>query len=304
LDLLAFLKRPEYIFRPAQIFRRVKFRLTTPSAQYETVKLPWGLPIRVEPKEELGSLILRLGVYDLHACEYISRLVDPGELAVDAGANIGHMTSLMAMRAGPSGEVIAFEPNPAPFKELAYNVSVWRRNPHAAPVAAHNVALSDHAGVATLVIPAHSEGNRMLATLADDARSNTPDEKFEVPVQALDEIVGEGRRIGFLKLDVEGHELQVLAGCNRLLTSGGIRDILFEEVQVPPTPVTRLLESCGYSLFRAAGRVMGPDLRPVESIGDSLVHGPPNFIATRDPDRLSARMAGSGWSALRSRPSR
>ena len=104
MQLLASLKRPEYLFRPAQIIRRVKCELRPPSARYETVRLPWGLPIRVEPKEKLGALILRLGVYDLHACEYISRLIDRGDIAVDAGANIGHMTSLMAMRAGPAGD--------------------------------------------------------------------------------------------------------------------------------------------------------------------------------------------------------
>ncbi|HUH63562.1 MAG TPA: FkbM family methyltransferase [Terracidiphilus sp.] len=299
MNLLASLTRPEYIFRPAQIVRRVKCQFKPSTAHYETVCLPWGLPIRVEPKEELGALIRRLGVYDLHACEYISRLVDPGDFAVDVGANIGQMTSLMAVRAGPSGEVWAIEPHPVPFAELEYNTTVWNQDSGSAPIRAHRSALSDHSGVAKLVVPLSSGGNHMLAFLADGSRASSPDEHYEVQLRSLDELVGERRGIDFLKVDVEGHERQVLEGSRRLLASGRVRDILFEELQTPPTSVTKFLESVGFAVFRAAGTVSGPTPRAIDSAADSLVHGPPNFIATRDSQRFLRRMAGRGWTALR-----
>jgi FkbM family methyltransferase len=44
--------------------------------------------------------------------EPIARPLDPGELAVDAGAKIGYVSALMASRVGTDGEVIALEPQP------------------------------------------------------------------------------------------------------------------------------------------------------------------------------------------------
>jgi FkbM family methyltransferase len=49
---------------------------------------------------------------------------EPGR-AVDVGANIGYMTSLMAHKVGLSGKVIAFEPHPAIYKRLVNNVQDW-----------------------------------------------------------------------------------------------------------------------------------------------------------------------------------
>ena len=68
--------------------------------------------------------------FDLISCEAIWRLLDEGELALDVGANIGYMTSLMAARLGKNGRVIAFEPHPVLFQEpeqmLAGDPSVLR----------------------------------------------------------------------------------------------------------------------------------------------------------------------------------
>ena len=66
----------------------------------------------MNPKETIGRAILRLGVYDLCVSESICRLLDPGESAIDVGANLGYMTSLMAAKAGKCGSVESFEPHP------------------------------------------------------------------------------------------------------------------------------------------------------------------------------------------------
>ena len=126
------LGKPEYVFRPSQIIRRLQreFQIARES---EEVVLPWGLPIRVFPNETIGSCIWRTGVHDLVASEALWRLLDPGETAVDIGANIGYMTGLMARRAGPRGRVIALEPHPDIFAELQRNVGEWGRSPALRP---------------------------------------------------------------------------------------------------------------------------------------------------------------------------
>ena len=60
--------------------------------------------MRVRPRETVGHIMWHLGVLDLAASEVCWRLLDPGETAVDVGANIGVMTGLLARRAGPTGE--------------------------------------------------------------------------------------------------------------------------------------------------------------------------------------------------------
>lgn len=296
MNLLASLKRPEYIFRPTQILRRVICELSRAPTGYETVRLPWGLPIRVRPNETIGSCIRRLGIHDLASSEFISRLVDPGDVVVDVGANIGHMVSLMALRAGPNGKVIAIEPHPLIFGELQYNIAAWKQVREVAPIVAHNLALTNFAGVAELIVPHDFDTNRGLSFLANgNGQSGSQGTSYQVPVNTLDAVVGELERISFLKIDVEGHELAVLKGAQGLLGSGRIRDILFEEEQPLPTPVTGFLEDQGYTIFRLDCNLFAPTMSPLRAPSSGVVDDAPNYLATRDPDRTMTRMSKRGW---------
>jgi FkbM family methyltransferase len=299
LDFVAQLKRPEHVFRPARITRRLIRKVRSSPPQYETVQLPWGLPIRIQPNELVGSRIWRFGVHELPSCECISRLIDPGEIGVDAGANIGQMTSIMARRAGPTGKVIAFEPHPVLFKELQYNVAAWT-NEVTAPIAIHKMALSNQAGVAQLVVPSKFAGNHGCCFLGGNPQTALRGNHVEVPVGTLQTLIDEKTQISFLKLDVEGHELQLLEGALNMIASGNIRDILFEEFGTPPTSLTRFLEDNGYTLYRVGDALVkggkpGPVLTSVRTPDARAVREEPNYIATRDPGRVLARMSTRGW---------
>jgi len=296
MKLLAWLSRPEYIFRPSQIVRRLMYELRPSRTQYQTVTLPWGLDIRVQQKEVVGSGIRRLGVHELATSECICRLIEPGELSVDVGANIGHMTSIMAMQAGPSGQVISFEPHPVLYKELQYNVTAWKQNPNIAPITTYNVALSNNVGSARLAVPADYESNHGVCSIADNTEDSSTTTYFEVAVTTLTAIIEQNRQISFLKIDVEGHELMVLKGAESLLASGQIRDILFEEHGTLPTPVTTLLQGHGYQLYRILNGLFGLTLIPIDTYHAPLVeHDSPNFLATRSPGRLLGKTSKRGW---------
>lgn len=305
MRLLASFQRPEYVYRPLQILRRMKYGLGPNSAKYETVTLPWGLPFRIEPAEALGRVILRCGVYDLHTCEFIARLLDPGEIAIDGGANIGQMSSIMAVRSGPRGQVIAVEPHPGAFAELEFNTGLWSQRHDTAPLELHQAALSDRPGVVKLMIPRQFGDNHMLAFVDDDERARSAESSYEVPRKTLDEIVGE-RKVGLLKLDVELHEYQVLKGAKRLIESRSIRDILFEEQRTPPTPATEFLEAAGYTLFEVSGTLAGPVAGLVASpdahyggaTAGTRPRSAPSLAATLDPARLAARTRPRGWASL------
>jgi FkbM family methyltransferase len=322
------LNKPYYVLRPSQLVRRLlrAGRGRPRGEEFESAVLPWGLTIRFRPGEMIGSSIARTGLYDLSVSEVIYRLIDPGELAVDVGANIGHMVSLMAVRVGPAGRVIAFEPQPDVFAELSYNVERWKGHPGcergslARPlgrITALEMALSDHSGKGSLLTPEEFQQNRGTASLVCSHPSLDGQSTIdEVSLARLDELFQPDDRIGLLKLDVEGHEIHVLRGAAGMLDRGQIRDLIVEEHAPYPTEVTRCLEAAGFTLFRLGQSFWGPEVRaataePMPAFGpragspDPLPVAstrrswdPPSYLATRDPERAVARLRARGWRAL------
>lgn len=290
------LNKPYYLYRPRQLAGRVA-RIARPArAGWETARLPWGLVIRFRPDEMLGSSIARTGVFELPVTEAITRLLDRGEVAVDAGANIGYMTSLMALRVGPPGLVLAFEPHPDVFAELSHNAEDWARHPGVGRISLHRVALSSRPGRGTLRIPQEFERNRGTATLAECGGAG---EELSVELECLDRALADVPAIGMLKLDVEGHELAVLEGARALLRRRAVRDVLFEEHDVLPTVVTDLLQAAGYRIFGLAQRVTGPRLVDPASAAARPAWDAPTYLATLDPGRAQDRLARRGWKSFR-----
>ncbi len=127
-------------------------------------------------------------------------LVPPGRIAIDVGANKGIYTLALSALAR---EVHAFEPNPLMVARLQRGIP--------ANVRLHHLALSDRAGEATLAVPRTSKGR--LGHVGGSLRSDkavADTEKFSVRSERLDAL--NLNDLGFIKIDVEGFEEQVLAG--------------------------------------------------------------------------------------------
>src|SRR5262245_13000344 len=137
INPLNLFRRPEFFFRPSQAFLRLRRAFGGPPPAQAQVRLPWGETIEVQTGETIGGAIWHYGIFDLVVTESIWRLLDPGETALDIGANIGQMTSLMRLRAGSQGKVIAFEPHPQLFAELKTFVERSARQPAAAHAELH-----------------------------------------------------------------------------------------------------------------------------------------------------------------------
>jgi FkbM family methyltransferase len=136
---------------------------------------------------------------------FLRHLIAPGCLAVDAGANIGVVASEIARHAG---QVLAFEPNPMAFAVLRH-----LRARNVAPVWA---ALGAAAGEAPLVVPVTRKGpSSNGGHLADARDEGAAALTYQVPVLALDSLDLPG--LGFLKIDVEGHEPEVLDGARETI---------------------------------------------------------------------------------------
>jgi FkbM family methyltransferase len=143
-----------------------------------------------------------------HRC--LKALVDPGMTVVDVGANVGMLSLAFARSVGALGKVYAFEAEPELqdllAKSFALNGVPW--------VELRRQAAGRKAGTATFHLSPIS-GHSSLYDLPDDEASTA--RQITVEVAALDEALAEVPAVDLVKIDVEGAELDVLAGMEKLL---------------------------------------------------------------------------------------
>ncbi|MCU1294954.1 MAG: hypothetical protein JWP08_3804 [Bryobacterales bacterium] len=279
------LSKPEYLLRPRQFLRRLNFK---PQDTIRMLPLPWGTGIFARSSETVGRAIATQGVYDLPVTEALIRLMDPGETALDIGANIGYMSLVLARAAGVGGKVISFEPNPSVLPCLRQNLSMWSHLP-VAQIELRSVALSDHTGEENLVLPADFAENEGTARLGSGVDGTA------VHVLRLDEL--QIADVGVMKVDVEGHESAVFGGAAALLRKRTIRDIVFEEHDPYPARSHQILLDYGYRIYFLTRSTLRPLLLPPTTMPRHTFL-PTNYIATADAGRTESRMKSWGWRAL------
>jgi FkbM family methyltransferase len=287
---------PPYFFQPLQILKRFRLEYLSRTRKEAVVVLPWGLPIRINLHEAVGSNIAREGLYEVDVTETLWRLTEPGDLAIDAGANIGYTTSILGVRVGPKGRVQSFEPHPQVFESLEENVANWKKDPRCGSFVLHKAALGNVTGKALLHTGDWFRTNRGTAWISEDVEPAPDRQVIEVPIHNLDSLLGEYENIGILKMDVQGYELSILKGMAHLLERRAVRDIVFEEEAPFPAPTHEYLKSYGYSIFGIQGFFAGvrglPDAQP--SFDPEF--GPaPNYLATRDVARAQALLKPLLW---------
>lgn len=137
----------------------------------------------------------------------------PGDTVIDCGAYIGEFTLYAAKAVGPSGRVIAFEPGPMIYKRLIDNIELnGLKN-----VTAINKGLWSKDGL----LKCAGDGTAGYSFVSSGSAFGV----IEVPVASLD---SELARLGvssvdFIKVDVEGSELEFIKGAERTLESGDVR---------------------------------------------------------------------------------
>lgn len=289
----ALLTKPEYLFQPAQFLKRFASKS---SEEMAVVSLPWGISMRVFQRDAIGSAILNSGVYDLALCEAIFRLVDSGDTVVDVGANIGYTVSCLATAAGSKGKVLAFEPLPELYQIAKKNIDSWT-NGQTAVVCLENVALSSLPGKMDIFVPEDFEKNRGIATMHKPSGKST---SIRVDVARLEDKAPK-TGVELIKIDVEGHELDVFKGAESLLREQRVRDIIFEDHLLYPSPVSEYLESFGYTIFTLRKGIFKPHLQDKTARGESVYWETPNYIATVNPERCRQRFNQLGWLSLKPR---
>lgn len=167
-----------------------------------------------------------------------------GNTFVDAGANIGFFTVLGARLTGEAGSVTAIEMIPATAKRLREHIALnGLRN-----VRIVQTALSDRAGRKVLAaVPVGRSGQASIA--AKSGETERPSATVEVVTATLDEIAADLPSVDLLKIDVEGHEAEVLAGGRATLSK--TRAVVFEAIDDEASlQAERILIDSGFVIHR------------------------------------------------------
>ena len=141
--------------------------------------------------------------------EVISRHLRPGDIACDIGANKGSFIPWLSRWCG-TGRVVAFEPQP----EFARRLAEVCRATGLDNVTVEAKAVYSHSGQQELFVPAGHSPGASLTHRAAEAKSFTT---LSVPLVSLDDYFDANEKIALLKIDVEGAELGVFKGAERIL---------------------------------------------------------------------------------------
>lgn len=185
------------------------------------VSLDSGATYQIDLEDRFAALLWAGRLNEAADLNVFCRLVRPGALIVDVGANFGLYAIESGRLSGGDATVVAFEPQPRQFALLEKNIT---GNGLARTIVAIQKAVSSKAGTAEFFV-AQSNSFSGLRDTGRSARSET----ISVEVTTLDEEpLLAGQSVDLIKIDVEGAERDVLIGATALIGRSADVVILFE----------------------------------------------------------------------------
>jgi len=223
---------------------------------------------KVLPRTVYLAINARIAARDIAAkrrwapeIEHLPNFVRSGDIVVDVGGNHGLYTYHLSRLVGPSGRVHTFEPMPPNLKILRYTI----RRHRLSNVTLHPRACSDKAQRTTFTVPVE-DGLLGLG----GARQGGEGVPFVCEIVRLDDVLA--GKISFMKIDVEGAELFVLRGAERIVRESR-PVVLFEagghteEFGYEQQAVFDFLSAFGYRFLSGGfrGRALEPRRRFTEA---------------------------------------
>jgi FkbM family methyltransferase len=172
-----------------------------------------GMCFRFKVEDSVGRHIFKHGIYEAPSTRWLveNLVLEPGDLAIDIGANIGWYSILLQRQAKPGATVFAFEPDPLNFRLLSENLALN----NAQQVEAIEKAVGETSGHMQLhLYDTKNLGRHSLLPINFGS-------SIDVQTISVDEFLKQRRLrsecVKFVKMDVEGYEIFVLKGMARLL---------------------------------------------------------------------------------------
>jgi FkbM family methyltransferase len=223
----------------------------------------------------ISTQIILDGLYEIDELELITQWLSSlscenifDGMALDVGANIGNHSLYFS---DFFSEVLAFEPHPITFKLLSINAGL------ASNVKCLNFGLSSSAGLAEMLVDGRNMSGARVAKNDHSATNNIHLKTLDAALSATD-----GRPIRLIKIDVEGHETEVLVGAEETIKNHQ-PIILFEQhvsdFAKGTSKSIELIRSYGYEEFACIEKLPRvPDclpnlLRPLYAVITQMLVG-------------------------------
>lgn len=270
------------------------------------IRLINGVLMKVNPFEDrvIARQFLILGFYELGTVRSLEGLLQPGEVYLDVGANVGEMVIPAGQAVGPTGRVIAVEPNPHTAALLRHNIALNGVN----NVTVVEAAIANRNGTIQMVIPPSNLGgvramatpddlnelirvsqNMTVVSLNQDNLGKPVHEPFdpagvetvEVRCTRLDDLAAELgiSRVGVIKMDVEGFELEAIRSASVLLEGADPPVVTLEYSNLVKTEggcredIFRYFAGMGWSVYKLKrSKGVGGELIPIPTEADAPEH--------------------------------
>lgn len=206
--------------------------------------------------------------------DFFKQFLKEGDLTIDIGANIGHMTVAMGLVCGKSGLTLAFDPNPFVFNVLSENVKL---NTDKTNIKAFNVAItteeadyyynSSEASFNNGGISKEPNGNHGKYALSQKIKGINL-EKF-----LKENFENQMANLKLIKIDTEGYDKEIIKSISNLITT--YYPVVISECFGKTTPEERfehfeLLKSKGYNLFHINDLISTTEIIPINEKEDML----------------------------------
>jgi FkbM family methyltransferase len=231
----------------------------------------------------IAILSWKWNLFEAYERALFSRVLRPGMVVVDIGANIGLYTLIAAEKVGREGRVIAYEPDPSNFQNLLSNLKLNGFD----HVDARPKAVADQSRSLRLYLSQLHRGLHQIHPFEGEARY------VDVPGVSLDEDLKEIEKVNVIKMDVQGAECLALQGMQGLLSRSPnvciFCEFWLEGIQksgCDPKQFMVILENLGLHVYQIHESQREIRLIPK----DSLFHSAPrelNLLMTRDPNLIS-----------------
>jgi FkbM family methyltransferase len=202
----------------------------------------------------------------------LSNLIKRGGTAVDVGAHQGFFSFALSEVVD---QVHAFEPHPA-YAEFALRMLKDRAN-------VHNVALSDNRGQASFFVPVSDDGAElhMAGNLKNTHTQFQKQKVIEVKVETLDAY--DLRDVRFIKVDVEGSEVEVLMGGRSTIMRDRpvmLLELLSGTYENPIEVTKEVCETFGYHAYVTHNGELLDAVEAIEGLNSNTTWG--SHITTRN----------------------
>lgn len=233
-----------------KFFRKLQFVNET-----DKVRTTDGFSIEVMPNDLIGRYLYLTGEFDRSTVEIVTAFAEPGDVLLDIGANIGYVSACF-LTLVPDSRVVAVEPQPGILDLLRRNLEPFGDRSEIYPY-----AVSDRAGVALFQVNNENRGASKIAN-----------EGIEIEIRSAGQLFTEcNLSPDVVKIDVEGHEEEVIRSCAVHFEQTRPKVVMFEEHgKKSAGAIGDVFWKIGFDVFSIRKRLTKLELLPVKTAEDCV----------------------------------